>query len=51
MKFAKDWSGVKAGEIYPTDFKPGDECPEDLQESAAAMGALEEEKPSKNSKS
>lgn len=39
-KFAKDWRGVKAQEIYPTDFAPGDECPPELQEAARDCGVL-----------
>ena len=43
-KFAKAFMGVKAGEYYPTEFKPGDECPAELIEAAQSVGALEEHK-------
>ena len=41
MKFIKPFRGVKAGDIYPTEFVPGDECPDDLAGAANALGALE----------
>ena len=41
MKFAKPFRGVKAGEIYPVDFVPGDDCPPELEEAARACGVLE----------
>jgi hypothetical protein len=41
MKFTKSFKGVKAGEIYPTDFEPGDECPPDLLEAAQSLDAVE----------
>lgn len=40
MKFTKPFSGVKAGEIYPTDFAAGDECPPELLEAAKASDVL-----------
>lgn len=42
--FAKTFHGVKSGEIYPTEFKPGDECPAELESAAREVGALEEPK-------
>lgn len=41
MKFTKPFLGVKAGEVYPTEFKPGDECPPELQDAAKSVGAVE----------
>jgi hypothetical protein len=43
MKFSKPFKGVKAGEIYPTDFEPGDECPPELEQAARASEVLETE--------
>ncbi|MGZ2748319.1 MULTISPECIES: hypothetical protein [Burkholderia] len=37
----KPFKGVKNGEIYPTAFKIGDECPEELEDGARELGALE----------
>jgi hypothetical protein len=39
-KLIKAFKGVKAGDIYPTDFKPGDECPPELEAGAKELGAL-----------
>lgn len=39
-KLTKPFQGVKEGEIYPTDFAPGDECPPELQAAAESLGAL-----------
>lgn len=41
MKFARDFSGVRSGDIYPTAFAPGDECPPELAGAALDAGALE----------
>ena len=41
MKFAKPFRGVKAGEIYPTEFAPGDDCPPELEDAARACDVLE----------
>ena len=40
VKFAKTFRGVKAGEIYPTEFEPGDDCPPELEDAARACGVL-----------
>lgn len=40
MKFTKPFRGVKDGDIYPTEFAPGDDCPPELEAGALAMGAL-----------
>ncbi|MDR6585532.1 HeH/LEM domain-containing protein [Herbaspirillum frisingense] len=39
--FAKAFEGVRDGEIYPTQFAKGDECPPELEAGALALGALE----------
>ena len=44
MKFAQPFRGVKNGEIYPTEFAPGDACPPELVDAARACGVLEEAK-------
>jgi len=43
-KFIKAFSGCETGEIYPTLFQPGDECPKDLEDAARAAGVLEAKK-------
>lgn len=40
-KFAKEFRGVKAGDIYPTVFAIGEECPAELEQAAAESKALE----------
>jgi len=39
--FAKAFEGVRDGEIYPTKFAKGEECPPELEAGALALGALE----------
>jgi len=39
-KFIKAFRGVRKGEIYPTQFKAGDDCPAELERAAKAVGAL-----------
>lgn len=39
-KFIKKFSGVKNGDIYPTEFKVGQKCPKELIAGAEAEGAL-----------
>lgn len=39
-KFTKPFYGVKEGEIYPTQFEAGDECPSELEGAAKAENAL-----------
>lgn len=43
-KFTKDFLGVKTGDIYPTQFRTGDDCPPELLDAANALGALAQEK-------
>lgn len=45
MKLTKPFRGVPAGEIYPVQYEPGDECPPELQAAAKALGALDSESP------
>lgn len=40
-KLKKPFTGVPNGEIYPVEFKAGDECPPELEAHAVALGALE----------
>lgn len=39
-KFKTAFLGVPNGEIYPVQYKPGDECPPELEASARALGVL-----------
>ena len=41
MKFAKSFYGCKAGDIYPTHFQVGEECPEELIAITKKLGVLE----------
>lgn len=43
MKFIKPFYGVKAGDIYPTRFQVGDDCPPELEAAAIELGAVEKE--------
>ena len=40
MVFEKEFKGVPDGEIYPVDYKPGDECPPELLAAAKELGAV-----------
>lgn len=40
-KFAKPYKGAVSGSPFPSDFKPGDECPAELETAAALAGVLE----------
>lgn len=46
-KFTKPFRGVPDGEIYPIEYKPGDECPKELESAAKSLGALAADKPVK----
>lgn len=39
-KFTKPFRGVVEGDIYPTDFEVGDNCPPELEAGAESLGAL-----------
>ncbi|WP_167670706.1 hypothetical protein [Allopusillimonas ginsengisoli] len=41
MKFVKPFYGCKAGDVYPTKFAAGDECPPELERAAKSTDALE----------
>ena len=41
MKFIKPFKGCKQGDIYPTQFQTGDECPEELLDAAKEVGAVD----------
>ena len=41
MKATKPFKG---GEIYPTEFKPGDEIPPELEAAAIELDAVEQKK-------
>lgn len=41
MKFSKPFLGVKSGDVYPTEYAPGDDCPPELEDAARACGVLE----------
>jgi len=41
QRFSKPFRGVKAGEIYPTQFEVGDECPPELVAGAQRLGVLD----------
>jgi hypothetical protein len=49
-KLTRPFRGVPNGEIYPVEYKVGDECPPELEAGAFALGALAEGKkePSEN---
>jgi hypothetical protein len=40
MKFTKAFSGVIDGDVYPTEFKKGQDCPKELAAAAADAGAV-----------
>jgi len=42
MQFTKPFQGVPNGEIYPVDYKPGDECPPELESAATDLGAFDD---------
>lgn len=44
MKATKEFKGVKDGEIYPTEFKPGDEIPPELEAAALELGVTDAKK-------
>jgi hypothetical protein len=45
MHFNQTFLGCKAGEIYPTEFQPGEECPPELLEAALILGVVDAPKP------
>jgi hypothetical protein len=51
MKFTTPFLGCKAGEIYPTQFLEGAECPKELESAAIDVGAVVQEKQKSENKS
>ena len=49
-KFSKPFRGVKDGDIYPTAFEAGEDCPPELEAGAESLGALAPAKPAKTEK-
>lgn len=47
MKFTKPFLAVKSGDVYPTAFEVGDDCPPELMESAVSCGVVSIEKATK----
>jgi len=43
-KLSKAFKGVKDGDIYPTEFAKGEDCPPELEEGARSLGALSTDK-------
>lgn len=43
-KFVQKFRGVKAGDVYPTEFQVGDECPKELLAAAESVGAVKKTK-------
>lgn len=41
MKFIKPFTGAKDGDVYPTEFAPGDTCPPELIDAAREAHAIE----------
>lgn len=41
MKLTKPIYGVRDGDIYPTQFQVGEECPPELLDAAQELGAVE----------
>lgn len=40
MEFIVDFRGVQAGDVYPTYFVAGQECPPELEAAALDIGAI-----------
>lgn len=49
-KFLKAFRGVKDGDIYPTDFEAGEDCPPELEAGAESLDALAPTKAAKPEK-
>lgn len=50
MKFIQPFKGCKQGDLYPTQFAVGDECPPELEFAAIDAGAVAAEKPTRKTK-
>lgn len=43
MRLTKALKGCRTGEVHPTQFQPGDECPRELERAAKELRILESE--------
>lgn len=50
MKFIKPFKGCKQGDLYPTQFVEGDECPQELEHAAVDAGVVAVEKSTRKTK-
>lgn len=50
MIFSKEFRGVRDGEIYPTTFQAGEECPPELVDAALILEVLEVPEPVESKK-
>lgn len=50
LKFIKPFKGCKQGDIYPTQFTEGEECPPELEDAAIDAGVVAAEKPTRKTK-
>ena len=50
MKFIQPFKGCKQGDLYPTQFAVGDECPPELEFAAMDVGAVAADKPERTQK-
>jgi hypothetical protein len=41
MKLLKQLKGCRTGDIYPTTFSSGEECPVELEEAAISLGVVD----------
>lgn len=50
MKFIQPFKGCKQGDLYPTQFAVGDECPPELEDAAIDAGVVAAEKPTRKTR-
>ncbi|CAN7335999.1 hypothetical protein LJR090_002548 [Bosea sp. LjRoot90] len=43
MRLTRAFKGCRKGEVHPTQFQPGDECPPELEHAAEELDILETE--------
>lgn len=43
MRLTRAFKGCRKGEVHPTQFQPGDECPKELEHAAEELDILESE--------
>lgn len=41
MRLTRAFKGCRKGDVHPTQFQPGDECPKELEHAAEELGILE----------